>query len=150
MEEAVALDRDRACGHPTVRGVGQRQPGAIRLEDPVEVGGAEEVALVGVGAAHRLLVGGEESGAILGAGIGTGDDPHLVSGAPVAVDLVAVASPGLRRLRGVGDLDDVALARPTSGGSPRVWRRNAATRPVGAKSIEAGSIGRPPASRRPG
>ena len=34
------------------------EPGALGAEDEVEVGGAEEVALARVGAAHRLLVGG--------------------------------------------------------------------------------------------
>ena len=68
MEEAVADGGDRGGGE-------RRRPGAVArasqvrvgVEDAVEVGGAEEVVLGGAGAAHRLLVDGEEAGALLGA-----------------------------------------------------------------------------------
>ena len=64
MEVAVAAGGDRGGGDLTVGGEGEGEPGLGRFEDAVEVGGAEEVALGSGGAAHRLLVGGEEAGAL--------------------------------------------------------------------------------------
>ena len=61
---------------------------------------------------------------------------HLVAVAAVLVDLVAVAGALLAGQRRVGDLDDVALrGAGERGGSSRVWRMKALTRPVAEKSI---------------
>ena len=112
VEEAVAAHGQRGGGDLAAGGVGERQPGVVRFEDPVEVGGGEEVALGGAGPTHRLLVGGEEAGALRRRRLRAGNDRDLVARAAVLVDPVAVAAAALRRQRRVGDLDDVALRRP--------------------------------------
>src|ERR1044072_9677846 len=104
MESAVAADRDGGSGHLAARSAGEGKGGAGRLEDAVEVGRIEEVALGGRGAAHRLLVGGEESFALLRGGVRAGHQLDLIAGTPVLLDLVALAGAALARPLRVGDL----------------------------------------------
>ncbi len=111
VEEAVAVDGDRGGGDIAAGGEGEGEPGAARLEDAVEVGATEEVALGGGGASHRLLVGGEKAGSLAGRRLRARDDAQLVAAAQVLADLLAVAHPALGRQGRVGDLDDVALGR---------------------------------------
>ncbi len=110
VEEAVALHRYRSRGDAAAGRPGERQPGALGAEDAVEVRAVEEVALGGFGPAHRLLVGGEETGAVEGRAGGTGHDLDLVARPPVLVDPVAVAGAALAGQRRVGHLDEVAVA----------------------------------------
>src|SRR3954447_3867667 len=109
VEEAVAAGGDRRGGDRAVGGLGEGEPGRRGFEDAIEIAGAEEVALAGAGASHRLLVRLEEAGALGGRGLRTGDEPGRVALAAVPVDLVAVAGALLGRKGRVGDLDDVAL-----------------------------------------
>jgi len=92
------------------RAAGEGEPGAVGLEDAVEVGGGEEVMRGGAGAAHRLLVEAEEAGPLGGARLRSRDQVEPVARLEVAADLAAVAGTALRRQRRVGDLDQVALA----------------------------------------
>ncbi len=109
VEEAVAADGQRGGGDLAGGSGGEGEPGAVGFEQAVEVGGAEEVALGGGRAVHRLLIGGEEAGPLGDARLGAGNQIDLVTRAAVLVDPVAVAGAALRRQQGVGDLDDVAL-----------------------------------------
>jgi hypothetical protein len=72
--------------------------------------------LGGVGAPHRLLIGGKEAGALLGGRLRARDEVDRVAGFEVAANLAAVAGTALRRQLRVADLDDVALGGVGEGG----------------------------------
>ena len=112
----------------------------LGFEDAVEVGGAEEVVRGGAGAAHRLLVGVEEAGALAGARLGTGDELAARSrlrgcGGSGCGRWAgsSAAAPGRRSGR------RCARWRRRAGGSSSVWRMKTLTSPV-AREVDRGRI----------
>ncbi len=90
MEVAVADRGDRGRRGGAVGVGGDGEPGALGGQQAVEVLGAEEVVLGGLGAAHRLLVEVEEGGALGGARLVPGDQLDPVAGLQVAAHLPTV------------------------------------------------------------